>query len=72
MNWAALKSGIVQRVHTYLAPKLLGGEAAKTPVEGTGFASPQDAVFLRNSKMRKIGEDFFVESEVENRVYRNC
>ena len=72
LNWAALKSGIVQRVHTYLAPKLLGGEAAKTPVEGTGFASPQDAVFLRNSKMRKIGEDFFVESEVENRVYRNC
>ena len=36
LNWAALKSGIVQKVQAYLAPKLLGGREAKTPVEGEG------------------------------------
>ncbi len=37
LNWSALESGIVQKVQTYIAPKLFGGESAKTPIEGKGF-----------------------------------
>ena len=29
LNWAALQSGIVQKVQAYIAPKLFGGETAK-------------------------------------------
>ena len=29
LNWAALESGIVQKVQAYIAPKLFGGEKAK-------------------------------------------
>lgn len=72
LNWAALESKIVQKVLTYIAPKLFGGDMAKTPVEGTGFPSPADAVILKNSRMIQLGDDFLIESEVNQDVYRNC
>ncbi|CEM63246.1 bifunctional diaminohydroxyphosphoribosylaminopyrimidine deaminase/5-amino-6-(5-phosphoribosylamino)uracil reductase RibD [Treponema phagedenis] len=72
LNWAALESGIVQKVHAYIAPKLLGGQSAKTPVEGIGFHSPDSSVRLINSSITQLGEDFLIESEVDKHVYRNC
>lgn len=64
LNWAALHSGIVNRVQTYIAPKIFGGEGAKTPVGGAGVSLVQDAVYLKNQTVRMIGSDLLVESEV--------
>ena len=72
LNWAALESGIVQKVQAYVAPKLLGGRTAKTPVEGTGVPTPDQAFFLRNSRITQLGEDFLIESEVADRVHGHC
>lgn len=72
LNWSALRSGIVQKVQAYIAPKLFGGQEAKTPVEGHGVSSPADAVILKNSTMIRLGEDFLIEGEVNENVYRNC
>ena len=72
LNWAALKSGIVQKVQAYLAPKLLGGREAKTPVEGEGVWSPQMGFLKKNSVVTQLGQDFLIESEVDWDVYRNC
>ena len=65
LNWAALESGIVQQVQTYIAPKLFGGRNAKTPIEGAGVPSPDAAFYLKNSRLERLGEDFLIESEVE-------
>ncbi len=72
LNWAALKSGIVQKVQAYIAPKLFGGADARTPVEGIGVAAPSDAYHLKNSTISQLGEDFLIESEVIHPVYGNC
>lgn len=72
LNWSALKSGIVQKVQAYISPKLLGGQNARTPVEGIGAPSPDEAVFLKNSRIIRLGEDFLIESEVDNGVYWDC
>ena len=85
LNWAALQSGIVQKVQAYLAPKLFGGRAAKTPVDGTGVPDPADAFLLKDSVITKFGEDFLIEgriahagqgltegSGVDGNVHRNC
>lgn len=72
LNWAALESGVVQRVQAYIAPKLLGGREARTPVEGTGVDSPATSFRLKNSTVTALGEDFLIESEVESHVYGNC
>lgn len=66
LNWAALEEGIVRKVYTYIAPKLFGGQTAKTPVEGIGVASPSDAVILANSRIQMLGDDFLIESDVKN------
>ena len=69
INWEALKSGIVNRVQAYIAPKLLGGKDAKTPVEGKGAPSPQEAVMLGESRITKLGDDLLIESEVISDVH---
>ena len=72
LNWAALESGIVQRVQAYIAPKLFGGADAKSPVGGLGVAVPARAMRLENTVITRVGEDILLESEVDGNVYRDC
>lgn len=71
LNWSALKSGIVQKVEAFIAPKLFGGATAKTPIAGEGFPSPSESVILKNQRIRQIGKDILIEGEVDSDVYRN-
>lgn len=64
LNWSALKSGIVNKVQTYIAPKLFGGASAKSPIGGIGVSEPNDAFMLSDSKLKRIGNDFLIESKV--------
>lgn len=64
LNWAALSDGIVQRVQAYIAPKILGGEAAPSPVRGLGAESPDDAIILTKPAVTMIDGDILLESEV--------
>lgn len=65
LNWSAIKSGIVDKVQAYIAPKIFGGANAKTAVSGTGFDSPDKACILYDSHIRQIGDDFLIESRVK-------
>jgi len=67
LNWSALRSGIVNKVQTYISPKILGGAGAVSPVGGTGVDSPDSAFFLINSKITRLDEDFLIESEVRQK-----
>ena len=71
IHWSALKAGLAQKVFTYTAPKLIGGAAAKTPVEGEGFPSPDAGVQLAVRDVRRLGEDILIESEVIRDVHGN-
>lgn len=65
LNWSALNSGIVDKVQAYIAPKLFGGDSAKSPVGGTGVPSPSEAFILEDSKIVQIGSDIMIESRVK-------
>lgn len=69
LNWAMLESGLVRRVQAYIAPKLFGGSAAKSPVGGLGVERPDQAVRLKNRTIRTVGEDILIEGEVDRDVY---
>lgn len=71
LAWSALNSGIVQRVITYIAPKIFGGVQAPGAVGGLGVDEPAEAFCLRPVAMGHVGEDFYIESEVEMNVHRN-
>lgn len=69
LNWSALEAGIVQRVQAYIAPKLFGGETAKSPVRGLGVELPEQCARLRGVTVTPLGEDLLLEGEVEQSVY---
>lgn len=64
LNASALESGMVNKIQTYIAPKLFGGATAPTPVAGAGVAHPNEAYLLKNQKITILGEDILIESEV--------
>ena len=66
LNWSALKAGIVNKVQTYIAPKVFGGINAKSPVGGIGADIPSDAFMLETVSVRNIGEDILIESRVKD------
>jgi len=65
VNEAALKAHIVHRVYAYIAPKIFGGEDAKTPVEGSGIRLPQECAKLRLAKITVLLNDMLLEYDVE-------
>lgn len=65
LNYSALKAGIVNKVQTYLAPKIFGGTTAKSPVGGTGIELPEQAFLLKKGRITEIGDDILIEWEVE-------
>lgn len=65
VNEAALKAHIVHHVYAYIAPKIFGGEDAKTPVEGSGIRLPQECANLRLAKITVLLNDMLLEYDVE-------
>ena len=61
LAFAALEAGIVRKVQAYIAPKLLGGSAARTPAGGQGLARMADAWRLTDLTAEPVGEDFLLE-----------
>jgi diaminohydroxyphosphoribosylaminopyrimidine deaminase / 5-amino-6-(5-phosphoribosylamino)uracil reductase len=61
VNWAALASGIVDKVFLYYAPKILAGTSSVPFAAGKGFPSVSDAAQVRSIRLHRFGEDFAVE-----------
>lgn len=64
LAWSALESGIVDRVTAFIAPKIIGGAGAPTPVGGAGFADLGHVVTLEEMEMRKTGQDIMIEARI--------
>ncbi len=60
INASALKAGIVNKVYAYIAPKLIMGESAKSPVGGEGIAKMEDALCLNHIATETIGNDILL------------
>ncbi|SHK76730.1 bifunctional diaminohydroxyphosphoribosylaminopyrimidine deaminase/5-amino-6-(5-phosphoribosylamino)uracil reductase RibD [Hespellia stercorisuis] len=63
LNYSMLREGLVQKVIAYVAPKIFGGETARTPVAGAGVQLPDEAVKMKLSEIHKAGEDLVLEYE---------
>ncbi len=63
LNYSALKAGIVNSVHVYVAPKILGGDGRYTPVRGLGVEYPSAAYMFGTPKISCMGDDVLLEYE---------
>jgi diaminohydroxyphosphoribosylaminopyrimidine deaminase/5-amino-6-(5-phosphoribosylamino)uracil reductase len=64
LNAGFVEAGLVDRVVVFVAPILVGGQGAPTPVAGAGRAL-KDAVRLGRVASRRVGEDLVIEGDVE-------
>lgn len=71
LNWSMLAGGLVSKAYVYIAPKIFGGQSAKTPVGGLGADLPDTAFMLSASRLSRLGDDFLIESKVMENVYRH-
>jgi diaminohydroxyphosphoribosylaminopyrimidine deaminase/5-amino-6-(5-phosphoribosylamino)uracil reductase len=66
LNFSALQSRIVHKVQAYIAPKLFGGNQAKTPIGGVGIEEITNCITLKNQRISWFGEDILIEGEVDD------
>jgi diaminohydroxyphosphoribosylaminopyrimidine deaminase/5-amino-6-(5-phosphoribosylamino)uracil reductase len=61
---AALEAGIIDKVLFFVAPKIIGGKDAPTPVEGLGVERMDEALRLENVSTRQFGDDILIEGYI--------
>ena len=64
LNESALKNGIVDEIQFIIAPLLIGGRDAITPVEGAGFNTIDEGITLQQMSTKLIGKDILVTARV--------
>ncbi len=61
----AIADGSIQKIMAFIAPKIIGGEAAPSPVGDLGFTEMTQALKLERVKWRTVGNDLLVEGYVK-------
>lgn len=56
---------LVDKVYFFIAPKIVGGKEAKTPVAGTGILNLQEALALKDIQIGKLEEDILIIGRVD-------
>ncbi len=64
LNFSLLEAGLVDKVHAFIAPQMVGGETALSPVEGRGIAELSDAVRLERMTAEPVGADILLTGYV--------
>ncbi|MFH1784120.1 MAG: bifunctional diaminohydroxyphosphoribosylaminopyrimidine deaminase/5-amino-6-(5-phosphoribosylamino)uracil reductase RibD [bacterium] len=61
INASVIEAGLADKVMFFIAPKIIGGANALTPVEGTGIEKLSRAISVKRLSLRKFGEDVLFE-----------
>jgi diaminohydroxyphosphoribosylaminopyrimidine deaminase / 5-amino-6-(5-phosphoribosylamino)uracil reductase len=64
---SAFSSGIVDKIHFFYAPKILGGDDGIPICRGTGRRLMQDSIRVKNVRLRRFDDDVMIEGYIEKR-----
>lgn len=56
----AIAQGCIQKVHAFIAPKIIGGTAAATPIGNLGLTTMTEAMKLTDTTIESIASDILV------------
>lgn len=65
LNFSALKAEIVDEVISFIAPKIIGGAEAKSPVSGIGIELMKNAIELNDIKIDQFDQDLMLTGKVK-------
>ena len=61
LSAAALTQGVIQKIWAFIAPKLIGGQNAPTPVGDLGIATMDNALPLQDMSLESVGPDWLIQ-----------
>jgi len=70
IHGALFDADLVDRVVGIVAPVIVGGDAARGPVDGRGAATMASAQRLEDVQMRRVGDDVIIEGAIARRAPR--
>ena len=65
INAAFLENGLADKVYWFIAPKIIGGQAAPTPVEGRGFDFMKEALELESLEITRFSRDILLTGLIQ-------
>lgn len=68
LAFSAIQDGVVDKVVSMIAPKIIGGEKAKTSVGGEGIARLAEAVQLDQITVKRLNEDIMIEGYIHKNL----
>ncbi|MGK7942848.1 MAG: dihydrofolate reductase family protein, partial [Microcystaceae cyanobacterium] len=57
----AITDGVVQKIMAFIAPKMIGGETAPSPIGDLNLTQMTDALTLQRVKLQQIAQDWLIE-----------
>lgn len=66
LSEALLREGLVDEVMAFVAPKIVGGKMAKTPVEGAGASMMSEAIELQDRTVQTFDDDILITGLVKS------
>src|SRR5206468_2011584 len=54
----------IDEVHVFIAPKLFGGQKARSPIRGAGIEQIADALTLDHPQIQILGDDIYISGRV--------
>ena len=57
----AISDGVIQKVMAFIAPKIIGGDTAPSPVGELGFKKMTEALPLEKIKIQAVEQDILIE-----------
>jgi diaminohydroxyphosphoribosylaminopyrimidine deaminase/5-amino-6-(5-phosphoribosylamino)uracil reductase len=57
----AIASGNIQKIYAFIAPKIIGGKNAPTPMGDLNIQNMNEALLLNKSKIHYLDDDFLIE-----------
>ncbi|PKM80383.1 MAG: riboflavin biosynthesis protein RibD [Firmicutes bacterium HGW-Firmicutes-13] len=67
LNYSLLEEGLIDKILFFIAPKLIGGTEAPTPVGGKGKDFLEDVWNVQDIQVKLIGEDILLTGYLEKR-----
>ena len=64
---AAIGDGSIQKVWAFVAPKIIGGSTAPSPVGDLGLTAMTDAIAVERVKWRSLGSDLLIEGYLKGK-----
>ncbi len=66
VNDSAMRQGLINKYYSFIAPILIGGKDAPTPIGGKGIAKLSDAVRLHRKEVKTFGDDLMIVYEMSD------